>query len=297
MSRTRRMRSARSRTKRRSTSSIRVRARSRFGGVWASSLMAGRARERATKPTPPRAGRPRIPGRGSRFPPARRLSRPGCASRAADPGAGPPAGPGGRARPPPGAPRHPGRGARPRCGAPAPPARPRGPGPQGLPQVQALGRVEAQVPGAVGGQAAAVAGGTEGPGGRGDDAEDRAVGQPEAVGGGVVRRSTGSIGPSRSASRFRISLAETTSAADQRVAPPTSMYSMKRTSMPRCDGRRPGGHRSRRRSRRASRRRVQLRVPRKPAAEGRVDARRSSARQLVAPRELGGSGPAAACPG
>src|SRR5206468_6715686 len=52
-----------------------------------------------------------------------------------------------------------------------------------LSEIDALLRVEAEVPHAVGGEAAPVAAGTERLGRRRDDAEDRAVGKRVAVGG------------------------------------------------------------------------------------------------------------------
>src|SRR5258705_6731637 len=55
--------------------------------------------------------------------------------------------------------------------------------PQRLAQVRAARRVEAEVPEAVRGEAAAVAGPAEGRGGGGDDPEHAAVEEPEALGG------------------------------------------------------------------------------------------------------------------
>ena len=103
---------------------------------------------------------------------------------------------------------------------------------QRSPEVGALRRVQAEIPHAVGGEATPVAVGAERRRGRGDDAEHGAVGEAIALGGrraaGLderldAARSGGAAAPG-SASR------DTTLSIDQRVAPPTSMYSMKRTS-------------------------------------------------------------------
>ena len=102
-----------------------------------------------------------------------------------------------------------------------------------MPQVESAPRVQAEQPEPVGRQTAAIAGRAEGLGRRRDDPEGRAVGQPEAFG----RRGVATSGASRSrrsgrsdapASRVAAPPCRTTSC----VAPPTSMYSMKRTSAP-----------------------------------------------------------------
>ncbi len=94
-------------------------------------------------------------------------------------------------------------------------------------------RIQAQVPQPVGREPAAIARLAERLGGGRDDAEHQAVRQPEAI-GRRRRRFVRSARSPRSAPRGRssISCRDTTRSIDQCVAPPTSMYSMKRTSAP-----------------------------------------------------------------
>ena len=100
-------------------------------------------------------------------------------------------------------------------------------------QVGALGGVEAAVPHAVGGQAAAVAGVAERRRRRGDDAEHGAVGQHERDPRcAAVLSSRGvDVAIVRGERGFEyLTSRDTTLNGDHLVAPPTSMYSMKRTS-------------------------------------------------------------------
>ena len=108
-----------------------------------------------------------------------------------------------------------------------------GAGAQRPAQVGAVRGVQAQVPQAVGRQPAAIAALAERLRRRRDDAEDRAVRQAVAIG---RRRRLFDDRRDRAVVRRRaaasISRRDTTRAIDQCVAPPTSMYSMNRTSAP-----------------------------------------------------------------
>ena len=91
--------------------------------------------------------------------------------------------------------------------------------------------VQAEQPDAVGRQAAPIAGRAERLGRRRDDAERGAVRQEEPIGRrrrAVERQDR----PYCASIRASISRRETTASGVQRVAPPTSMYSMNRTSAP-----------------------------------------------------------------
>ena len=107
------------------------------------------------------------------------------ASRGGDPAAAPRSGPGPRdARWPraPSAPRRRGPAPGPSAGDEGAELVARRPVPERRPEVHASLRVKAQVPGAVGGEPAPVAGPAEGRRGRGDDAERRAVRETEPLG-------------------------------------------------------------------------------------------------------------------
>ena len=103
--------------------------------------------------------------------------------------------------------------------------------PQGGAQVDSARGVEAQVPHAVGGQPAAIAAAAERIGRGRDDAEHGAIRQPEPIGRRrrISPRSAESARSGPPADRAS-PCARRRAAADQRVAPPTSMYSMNRTS-------------------------------------------------------------------
>ena len=92
--------------------------------------------------------------------------------------------------------------------------------------------VETEEPQAVRRQPAPVAGAAEGLRRRGDDAEDRAVRKPEPLRGRGALLDDRLRRPRRPPAGRAISGARDDASGDQRVAPPTSMYSMKRTSAP-----------------------------------------------------------------
>ena len=102
---------------------------------------------------------------------------------------------------------------------------------RGRSQIKAPSGVEAEVPGPVRCQSAAVAALAEGF--RVEEINPNTVpSEQRKRAAGAESRARGSMGPYRTAMRVRISLLGTTLPADQFVAPPTSMYSMKRTSAP-----------------------------------------------------------------
>ena len=97
-------------------------------------------------------------------------------------------------------------------------------------EIDATVRVQTQVPHAVGCQPAAIARPAERLRRRRDDAEDGAVRQPESIRRRRRVVDEGLNGPVAARQPIEHLRRDTTSVGDQRVAPPTSMYSMNRTS-------------------------------------------------------------------